>query len=194
MIIKSKTHRNKGAIKSVLEYITRKEAQYKDKEGRQLFIKHNLLGKKDDINYFTHQFIDNLEHRINHRKDNINLLHDIISFHPESGQFIDVKVLKDIAHKYIQERNPLGIYLITAHGDREHVHLHVASSALEFQSGKSMRMSKDDFSKFQKSIEDYQKKHYPLLDKSIVNYGDKSKKKPGRLEQIGSIRLNKQKE
>jgi type IV secretory pathway VirD2 relaxase len=175
MIIKSKSHRSKAAYFNVLSYVMRKEAQYKDQKDNSLLLKHNLYGKS--IEQYTKQFQENLEFREIIRSDNININHIILSLHPkDSSSEVSVEVLKDLTNHYIELKGENGMYLATAHFDAEHLHVHVVESPLEIRTGKSMRMSKAEFSKLQQEMQKYQKEHYPELDNSLVNYGNSKKK------------------
>ena len=175
MIIKSKTHKSAGAYADVLSYVLRKNAQFKDSFGKSLLIKHNLTGKT--IYSFTSQFRENLTFRKYVIKTNINIIHDILSLHPkDSNKNITSDMLQDLTKKYIELKNDKGMYLATAHSDKDHIHVHIVGSPLEVRNGKSIRMSKAEFSKIQQEMQIYQQLQYPSLFHSVVNYG-KSKKK-----------------
>lgn len=196
-IIKSTTIKNASkAQRNVLEYILRPEAQYIDKNGKSLYLKHNILGKKDDLDFLTQQFLENLEYRKHKRSNNISILHDIISFHPKNREDISLEILKVVAKKYIQERNPLGMYVAVSHKDAEHIHLHVVGSALEFKSGNTMRLSKQEYSELQQRMNEFQQQHFPQLSHSVVAYGKENIKKKDscRLQQIKNSRLRSEKD
>ena len=174
MIIKSKSHKNTGAYNFVLEYVTRKDAQYKDKSEQRLLLKHNLYGK--NTNQWEAQFQKNLSFRQVVRSDNVNIMHTIMSLHPkDSSTDVSIEVLKDLANHYIQLKGENGMYLMTAHFDKDHLHLHIVESPLEIRTGKSMRMSKKAFSELQQQMQAYQQEKYPELENSIVDYGGKKK-------------------
>ena len=177
MIIKSKTHKSAGAYGAVLEYVLRPEAQYRDVQGRNLLLRHNLTGSS--VKTFTSQFLKNLEYRKIKKSNSISILHHIVSFHPDdTTSLTDVSTLKDIGRQYIRSYNPKGQYLIVAHQDKEHIHLHIIASPVEVITGKSLRKTKLEFSDFQKQMQDYQIKHYPKLSRSVVEFGkSKAKKK-----------------
>ena len=174
MIIKSKSHRNAGAYHDVLEYVCRKNAQYKDKDEQSLLLKHNLYGK--NIDQWAAQFHRNLSFRQTFRSDNVNIMHTIMSLHPkDSSTDVSVEVLKDLANHYIELKGENGMYLSTAHFDKDHLHLHIVESPLELRTGKSMRMSKKAFSELQQEMQKYQQEKYPELENSVVDYGGKKK-------------------
>lgn len=183
MIIKSKTHRSRGAYHAVLGYIFREEARYRDSEGRELFVRHNVMGRPEQIDFMVKQFRDNLDLRSRSRSDNIQIVHEILSFHPEDSHEISSADLKTMTRAWIEKRGPQGMYVAVAHGDKEHVHVHVVSSPLEFGTGKSMRLSRAQFSTLQQSMQELQQERFPHLSRSVVEYG--SKKKPDSDRPIG---------
>src|SRR6185295_12034654 len=82
--------------------------------------------------------------------------------------------MEDIAHEYIARRSPKGIYVILPHFDKEHCHLHICVSGVEYHTGKSLRLSKAELLKLKKGIQEYQKEKFPELSNSVVKHGRKS--------------------
>ena len=82
-----------------------------------------------------------------------------------------------MARAYIQKRNINGMFVAVPHFDKEHYHIHICASGLEYRTGKSLRMTKANFQKLKKDIQEYQKEQYPELSKSIVKHEKKNQNK-----------------
>jgi len=84
-----------------------------------------------------------------------------------------------IARQYLKLRSPLSVALVIAHRkEKDHVHLHILLSGVEYKTGKSVRISRDDFkNKVKLPAEQYVRKHFPELERSAINHQKSSKKK-----------------
>jgi hypothetical protein len=142
-----------------------------DDKGYSFAISHNLKG--NDINEWIKQYRANEENRQHTRVNSVLLTHEIISFHKDDAENITLEKLEDIARNYIQQRNTNGIYVAVPHFDKEHYHIHVCASGIEYRTGNTMRLSKVDLQKLKKNIQEYQIEKYPELSKSIVNHEKK---------------------
>ena len=140
-----------------------------DDKGFSFAITHNLKG--DSIYDWTNQFKTNEEYRQNKRVDSVKLTHEIISFHKNDAQNISLDKLEDIARQYVRERNVNGMFLAVPHFDKEHYHIHICASGIEYQTGKSMRLDKKKLRELKQKIQQYQIEKYPELIKSVVNHG-----------------------
>ncbi len=83
--------------------------------------------------------------------------------------------METMAKEYIRQRNPKGMYVAVPHFDREHYHIHILASGIEYRTGKSLRLSKPDLQKLKKDIQQYQIEWFPEFSKSIVEHGKKEK-------------------
>ena len=63
------------------------------------------------------------------------------------------------------------------HFDKEHYHIHICASGIEYMTGKSMRLAKKDLGALKQRIQEYQQEKYPELSNSIVNHGKPPKEK-----------------
>lgn len=170
MIVKVKPYK-RPAFAKLLNYMLDKKSKILNRKGECFVIIHNLRG--EEIEDWVEQFKENEKHRqYNHKKKNY-LTHEIISFHKEDVNNISLEKMEDMAREYIQLRNPNGMYVAVPHFDKDHYHIHICASALQYRSGKSMRMSKQDFQELKKGIQMYQQKKYPELTKSVVGHGKK---------------------
>ena len=143
-----------------------------DKNDKSFLITHNLKGRK--IDKLVAQFIDNENYRKRKRKDSVILTHEIISFHKDDSENITIGKLEEIAREYISQRNINGLYVAVPHFDKEHYHIHICASGVEYHLGKSLRMSKEGFQKFKKDIQNFQIERFPEISKSLVVHNKKA--------------------
>lgn len=80
-------------------------------------------------------------------------------------------MINDSAHEYMRLRGDKGVILGYPHWDREHVHLQFCVSALEYRTGKSFGLSKQQLQELKVSFQEYHKQHYPELNKSAPEHG-----------------------
>jgi hypothetical protein len=172
MIVKVKSFK-KPDFQKLLEYMMNDDNRLYDKRDRSFILTHNLKGRK--IERWVAQFKENETFRKRKRKDSVILTHEIISFHKDDSEHITVEKLREIAREYISRRNIKGMYVAVPHFDKEHYHIHICASGVEYRDGKSLRMSKAGFQKLKKDIQNYQIERYPELSKSLVAHDKKSK-------------------
>ncbi len=173
MIIKSKSYKHNKAFKTVVDYVLR-EAEQDNGFVLTRFIKGKNLSN-DEI---SKQFLANEQYRVNPRKNNVKLFMEILSFHSENAKDLTNTKLKKIARKYMSLRSNLSVALATAHRkEKDHVHLHILLSGVEYRTGKSIRISRDDFkNKVKIQMEQFQEKHFPELSKSAIDHNPSKKK------------------
>ena len=102
------------------------------------------------------------------------LYHEWIAFHDQDRDKLTDLILEDLARQYFKIRNENALYVAAVHRDKDHVHVHFLVSGTEI-SGKSLRISKQEFNDIKKSLQDYQIQKYPQLQHSISNFDAKSK-------------------
>ena len=168
MIVKIKSYKTPRFFK-LLDYILEKKEKFLDREGKSFVILHNVRGK--GIEEWVKQFKKNEEYRMHKRKNQIYLTQEIISFHNE--EHVSLEKMEDIATEYMRQRNPNGMYLAVPHFDKQY-HIHICAAAIEYRTGKTLRMSKGQFQKLKQNIQQYQLEKYPELSKSIVRHGSKN--------------------
>lgn len=144
-----------------------------DKDGHSFAITHNLKG--DTIEEWVKQFKANEQYRQHKRANSVILTHEILSWHKDDAKDISLGKLEDMAREYIQKRNPNGIYAAVPHFDKEHYHVHICASGIEYRTGKAMRLAKKDLQILKQKIQRYQIEKYPELNKSVVNHGKQKK-------------------
>jgi hypothetical protein len=144
-----------------------------DKDMKSFAVTHNLKG--NSLALWEKQYKANEEYRQRRRKDSVYLTHEILSWHRDDAKNITLAKLEDMAREYIRLRNPNGIYVAVPHFDKEHYHIHICASGVEYKTGKSLRLTKANLQKLKKDIQQYQIEKFPELSKSIVNHDKKEK-------------------
>jgi hypothetical protein len=172
MIIKIITHKKPSFLK-LLDYMVNDKDRLFDKSGKSFAITHNLKG--DSIIEWDKQFRANEEFRQHKRANSVILTHEILSWHKDDAKDISLGKLEDMAREYIQQRNPNGIYVAVPHFDKEHYHIHLCASGIEYRTGKAMRLAKMDLQVLKQKVQQYQIERYPELSKSIVKHGSPPK-------------------
>lgn len=175
MIIKIKSLKNRRCFLNLLGYMLHDKDRLFDSKGNSFAVTHNLKG--DSVEECVKQYKENEEYRQRKRVDSVLATHEIISFHRDDAENITLGKLEDIARQYIKERNINGVYVAVPHFDREHYHIHICASGVEYQTGKSMRLAKKDLQILKQRIQGYQLARYPELSSSIVNHGKTPKDK-----------------
>ena len=178
MLVKIKLLK-KPAFRRVLDYILNDKDRLLDKNGNSFVITKNLYGRS--IEGWEKQLKENEMHRLHKRSNSVYLSHEILSWHREDAKNISPAKMESMARQYIRLRNPKGIFVAVPHFDKEHFHVHLLVSGVEYKSGKVMRLSKINLSKLKQDIEQYQKEKFPELSKSIVAY-EKTKVLPIKTE------------
>lgn len=175
MIVKIKSHKSYG-FKKLLNYMLFDKDRLFDDKRKSFVISHNLHGKT--IDSWVEQFTLNESFRKIKRSDSTILTHEILSWHTKDAKDITLDKLKAMTNEYIRLRNSNGMFLAVPHFDKEHYHVHICTSGLEFRTGKSLRLSRSEFTKLKKDIQLFQQQHFPELSHSVVDHG---KLKPERM-------------
>lgn len=177
MVFKSLSRRS-GSTSQLLRYIFRyvleKEEKEKEIEHKEkpFIIRHNLRTRT--ISGYVREF-EKLESLREHQRSNsVSLYHHILSFSSKDTEHISDELLKDIAAKFIELRGQDNLYIGTKHTDKDHIHLHLAMSAVDV-AGRSVRISKQDFEKLKLDLDAYQREQYPELKHSLPEQGRKDR-------------------
>ncbi len=168
MIVKIKSFK-KAHFKKLLEYMMKQKDRLFDREGGSFAITHNLKG--NTIKEWEKQYKENETHRNIHRKNSVILTHEILSWHKDDSKNISLDKMEKMAREYIEKRNKKGMYVAVPHFDKGHYHVHICASGLEHKTGKSLRMSRAEFTELKKEIQEYQIEKFPELKKSVVAHG-----------------------
>jgi hypothetical protein len=171
MIVKIKSHK-RLVFEKVLNYMLNNTDRLFDKEGKSFAITHNL--KDNGIEAWEKQYKHNETFRLRKRKDSVLFTHEILSWHHDDAKHITLSKMEAMAREYVSLRNPKGLYVAVPHFDKEHYHIHILASGIEYKTGKSLRISKANFHKLKKDIQRYQLEKFPELSKSVVQHGKKN--------------------
>lgn len=174
MIVKIKTHK-KPSFRKLLEYMLNDKDRLSDRDNRSFLITHNLKGR--NIETWVKQFQQNETYRKHKRKNSVYVNHEILSWHRDDVKNISADKLRDMVREYLTMRNPNGMYVAVPHFDRDHFHVHICSSGIQYRNGKSMRMSRQEFADLKKNIQEYQIEKFPELSKSVVEHGRKKNRR-----------------
>ena len=189
MIIKSKSIKSKKALENTIRYILTKESQKElgfiinryikgdrnfdslmDEAQTDLKKQEKILEKR--IKNMVNQFSQN-ESKRKIQRSNANIAyHEIISFHKSDTDKLPKKVMLKIARKYAKERSPNSMVVSFLHQEKDHLHIHNVISALEFATGKPVRLSRKEFKEVKNRMEQYQDKELGL-EFSKVNHSKK---------------------
>ncbi len=190
MIIKIKSYKRIGAARGLLQYALNDRKRLFDKEGRSFVVTHNLKGQ--GIDEWVNEIKANEKFRKHKRRNNIFLTQEIISFHRDDSKNITLRKMQDMAREYMRLRNPNALFVAAPHFDKNHWHIHIIAAALEYRTGKSLRMSRKELSELKQNIQHYQIRKYPELLNSVVKHGRKRKSLVREREYQYKLRTGKQ--
>jgi len=152
-------------VRYVLRYIANE-----DKARDSLIYTQNL--RSDSVEGYVKEFVENEAFRRNNRSDQIHLYHEIVSFSAEENrEKITPAMIDDLAKEYMRLRGENGVIVANAHYDRTHIHLHFCVSALQYRTGVSFGLSKQQLQELKVSFQEYHQKHYPELTQSAPEHG-----------------------
>lgn len=189
MIIKSKSIKSQKNLSNVLRYILVGHDLTDSGFVMSRFIRGDrkyhseLVKSKGDATLETSilearisnvltQFNANDEKRLIPHKRANKAYHEIISFHAKDSEHLSKEDMLKIARKYAKERSPNSLVVASMHRNKEHLHIHLIASAVEFETGKVKRLSKNQFRELKQSLERYQEQHLDL-EHSKVNHSKK---------------------
>src|ERR1035437_1664040 len=175
---------------NLLEYMTNEKKKRLFEKGKSFAITHNMKG--NSIDKWVLQFKENEQYRNVTRKDSTYLSHEILSWNKLDSENLTIEKMEQMAREYIQMRNPNGMYVAVPHYDKDHYHVHIAASGVEYRTGKSLRLSKTEFGQLKKDIQDYQLQKFPELSKSVVEHGKKEKSKLSEKEYQMKMRTGRE--
>lgn len=145
---------------------------------KQSFSIYHNLPKNQTIEQVVQSFKDSETNRLHHRSSPVKLHHTIISFSNKDYPTITTAIAQDITKKYLQLRCKHSLAVAVAHQtDNAHYHIHIMQSGVELYTGKSNRISKEQFASIKKILQEYQLEKYPQLQHSIVAHGKRNKQR-----------------
>lgn len=171
MLVKSKGIKTPNSAGRLLSYITRPNAIMLDAKGMPIIGRHNCFGMS--LEALKREFEENERNRkrLYGNKQNY-LYHEFLSFSPDDTEVITAEMLQDLTRRYLELRAPNGLAVYVFHADK-HRHSHIVLSAVEIETGKSLRLTKEGFENAHRELQAYQLENYPELKASVIDF-DKS--------------------
>lgn len=166
MIIKSKS-RQRGSWRQLLSYMEQ------GSDERSILITHNV--RSNDTAHQEEEFREAEQFRSHRRKGSVVLYHEIISFHDLDNKVVTAEKLEDMVLQYIYLRAERGLVVARSHQDRDHIHVHLCISGVQYATGKSMRMSRSQFTAIKRTMQGYQQENYPEIKHSIADHGRRAR-------------------
>lgn len=176
MIIKSMSRKDKsfGQLVAYMSDIAKSDEQYN--------IYHNIYSRKiEDIEL---EFMQNAEY-VPKRKNGVYMYHEILSI--SKAEHLDENkqkaLLREIAYQYAKERAEHNLIFATLHDDHDHhLHYHFLISSNAVGESKKTRLSKVQFDRFKKDLENRTLEHFPELEQKVIinqQAGEKLSRKGG---------------
>ena len=160
MIVKSLS-RKTPSFRQILEYISRSDAKTLDP------IFHNLQTSEEDVKKIEREFRNN-SHYCRNRANGVIFYHEVLALSGKDREKITGDILNDLAYKYLELRARRALAYGIIHFEHTNPHIHFVISGNLVESPKKLRLSKRQFNRIQKRLEEYQKHHYPELENSIA--------------------------
>jgi hypothetical protein len=187
MLIKSMSRKSNGTqlIQYVLRYSLKEKFNQIKSDATVVLQNHIRSTKVEDI---IKEFKINESFRIYHRRDNVKLFHDVLSFSPADKGIITEAMMKDIAEKYIELRAKNALSIIIHHGEKNHDHIHCVTAGVMLD-GYSSRISKQQFKHLKLELEKFQQEKFPELSASKINHRiDRSQPKEQIIQAVQNVR------
>lgn len=186
MIVKSMS-RKAPSFGQLLKYM-------RDSKSLGPAICHNLSAGAHDLAAIEKEFLGNYNFLPPRKNGNV-LYHEVLSFSDFDRPNVTPKIIEDLTRKYLDLRAPFALAFAQAHlGENECAHVHIMISANNRGSYRRVSLSRAEFGKIKRQLEEYQKSRYPFLEHSIVF--DRSDRKEGirktRQERERDRRLKKE--
>src|SRR5690606_18650015 len=103
---------------------------------------------------------------------NIYLYHEILSLSSkENREEITNEILQDLLNQYVSLRGKDGMYIAAIHQDKDHAHIHVATSGVKYRTGLAHRLAHQDLHQLKVTMQEYHKDKYPFLSFSNPDHG-----------------------
>jgi len=132
-------------------------------------ILHNIDCQPNDYKAIVETYKKNNAYRPKNKRSTVALYHEVLSFSNLDREVIlnNPHIIEDLARRYLEKRTD-GLGFAYPHYDTDHPHVHIILSSNVFESPKSIRISKQEFSGIKKELETYMVNAYPELTHSII--------------------------
>jgi len=160
-IIKS-TSRKSGYFRQPVLYILRPQKQ------PTWTLLHNMDADPTNKEALISEFQNHYEEHHSKYKNTVAMYHEIIVFSDLDNKRLlqNPHIMEDLTREYLQRRTT-GLAMAYPHFDK-HPHVHILLSQNQYQSSKSIRISKAEFKKIKSEIEQIQFVRYPELINSKI--------------------------
>jgi len=162
-VIKSMSRKGNPNFKKIVDYILKKQ------DRPAWLVLHNMDVNPSDKEGILEAFKTNDEFR-KVRKNGACYYHEILSFSDLDKEVLlqNPWIMEDLTREYLNLRTN-GIALGYPHLDQTNaLHVHMLLSANELESSKSIRISKSQFRKIKRIIEEIQIERYPEVKNSRI--------------------------
>jgi len=152
------------------------------------FFSQNLYS--NDGKDIVAEFLKN-SHLLRARKNGNYLLHEIISITKSKQLTLEQEKqrLFDIVRTYANQRCKNNLVVGYLHDDKENnVHYHLMLSSNEYGSQKNLRLTKFEFDKAKRELENYVIKTYPELEQDIIINASREQKKNRQSNKAGEMK------
>jgi hypothetical protein len=116
------------------------------------------------------EFLKNSRH-LRPRKNGVVLYHEILSFAKADRARATPEMLTELACHYLEQRAPGALAFGVVHTDRENLHIHLMISANLRDRPDKLRLSRAEFARIKRELEQLQRTLYPALVHSRVSHG-----------------------
>lgn len=172
MIIKSLTRKNES-YSQLIRYMLQDSKDLSELANKSFIIRNHI--KSDTIEDIAQEFKQNEQFRIHKRLNNSKIHHTILSFSDKDQDRLTLEKIKTLTQAYIRLRSPNGMALAVPHTDKNSWHCHIMFSGVEYRTGKSIRISREEFKALKIQIQDIQIDRFPELTGSVVEHNRESK-------------------
>lgn len=143
---------------------------------------HNMTAAPTNQNEIISEFQNHYSVYHSKNKNSVAMYHEIIAFSDLDNKILlkFPHIMEDITREYLQRRTT-GLGMAYPHFDK-HPHVHILLSQNQYQSSKSIRISKSEFSKIKREIENILIERYPELIHSRIEKQANRYQKQSELE------------
>jgi hypothetical protein len=159
MIIKILGVKTYGAVANVVNYIATDKGDIEDYHTQGIF--HNL--NRTDLEGITLELQTNYADFAKKRRNGNKAVHVILSVNPLDREKMNMEIMDDLVHTYIQRTYPNAIVFGAHHRSKNHWHSHLVVSANQLLSKESTRLSKDTLREVHMEMLRYMREHHPSL-------------------------------
>ena len=166
MLVKSVTRDlRKPELHQLIKYINEKRESLENEP--HFCLRYNTTG--NSAKEIAKDFEKNNEFIKRRNSKQIGAYHFILSFHPRERHLLDDSKLFAFGEKFCElMQADKSLAFLRPHWEKDNIHLHCAMSPSEFGSGKSRRMSKEQWKQVQIGMNEFQRDFHKELKHSLL--------------------------